>query len=90
MDEARPATGRRHASQESSGLMREIRGATSACALARAQLTALLDGELAGADSAWVDSHLAGCGDCGREREELVALRSVLSRALDSPELPES
>ncbi len=52
-------------------------------------LSAYLDGELAPADAAALERHLAACAEC---RDELAALREVraLLRALPPPALPRS
>ena len=55
----------------------------------RERLSAYLDGELAPADAAALERHLAECAEC---RDELAALREVrtLLRALPQPPLPRS
>lgn len=55
----------------------------------RERLSAYLDGELAPADAAALERHLAECAEC---RDELAALREVrtLLRALPPPALPRS
>jgi anti-sigma factor RsiW len=60
-----------------------------ACATARAELGALLDGELDAAARESVDRHLAGCAAC---RAELVLLRAVTRavEALPRPAPPEA
>ncbi len=55
----------------------------------RERLSAYLDGELAPADAAALERHLAACAEC---RDELAGLREVraLLRALPAPRLPRS
>lgn len=50
-----------------------------------ARLSDYLDGELAPAERAEVESHLAGCRECAEALEEL---RSVVSTAAELPDLP--
>lgn len=52
------------------------------------RVTALVDGALAGADRAEVESHLAACDSCRAQAEEEREIRAAL-RGLPSPELPE-
>lgn len=46
-----------------------------------AEISAFLDGALAGSDRARVDAHLASCAPCGRELDALRHLKLVLSTA---------
>jgi anti-sigma factor RsiW len=56
-----------------------------------AQVDALLDGELAPADAAEIEAHLATCASCARFRAERLALRAAIGSeiplAVASPEL---
>ncbi len=69
----------------SADLMHAGRGPTTPCALATSQLVADLDGELGGAESAWVASHLADCPSCREERVALEGVRVAVSSALGRP-----
>jgi len=57
------------------------------CHDARELLSALVDGELRPDDQRQVEAHLAGCGDCRKERERLGST-IVLLRQLDRPRAP--
>ncbi|OGL01863.1 MAG: hypothetical protein A3I14_03100 [Candidatus Rokubacteria bacterium RIFCSPLOWO2_02_FULL_73_56] len=52
------------------------------CLLARRRIGAYLDGALQGPGAASTASHLAGCGHCRRQTEELRRLRARLQHAL--------
>ena len=51
-------------------------------------LSAMLDGELAEAESAWMAAHLDGCGECRSELEDLAAARAAV-RSLPLLDLPD-
>lgn len=57
------------------------------CSVARSQLEALVDGELAADQAHYLRSHLLGCAACRDEYEEAASLPLRL-RALRSPEPP--
>jgi hypothetical protein len=54
---------------------------------ARLLAAAAVDEELAPADGAWLDAHLAGCADCSAAAADLAAIHDEL-RALQFPEPP--
>jgi anti-sigma factor RsiW len=54
-----------------------------------AQIDAYLDGELAQADAAVVEAHLAECASCARFRGDRMALRSAIRSELAGPDAPE-
>jgi anti-sigma factor RsiW len=54
-----------------------------------ARIDAYLDGELAAADAAEVEAHLAGCASCGRFRADRLALRAAITSELPKLEAPD-
>lgn len=54
-----------------------------------AQVDAWLDGELAESDTRELQAHLAGCPDCGRFRDERVALRTAIAAQVPKLEAPQ-
>jgi anti-sigma factor RsiW len=54
-----------------------------------ARIDAYLDGELAAADAAEVEAHLAGCASCGRFRADRLALRAAIASELPKLEAPD-
>jgi anti-sigma factor RsiW len=59
------------------------------CDDARPLLHARLDGEIDAVQSATLDSHLAECGDCGREFERLEGLRTTIRSGLRRHRAPD-
>ncbi len=51
-------------------------------------LSAMLDGELTETETQWVSDHLAGCGHCKRELEDLSGARAAV-RSLPMLDVPE-
>lgn len=63
---------------------------TGACPEQQLLLNAYLDGELDAANTAQLDAHLAGCGNCRDELERLRTLHWVVTNEAVSHAMPES
>jgi anti-sigma factor RsiW len=55
-----------------------------------AQVDAYLDGELAPIDAVELEAHLAGCEDCGRFRDDRLALRAAIVARFPRPQAPDA
>jgi anti-sigma factor RsiW len=54
------------------------------------QLDAYLDDELAGSEAREMEEHLASCADCGRAREDRLALRAAIRARMPSLVAPDA
>ena len=54
------------------------------------QVDTYLDGELAATDAAALEAHLASCADCGRFRDDCLALRTAIAGQVPKFQVPEA